>query len=175
MIEEIMKIGKRYDLEEIKKIKTKDIVLAEWVRQKCKYGCIKYGKSWTCPPATPDIDKMRKILKEYKRAFLLRFDVAPGRLSQIKVQKGILAVERKLFLLGFYKALALSSGPCGICQLKNKRCRYPRPCRYPKLARPSMESCSIDVYATTKKAGMKIKVLKNRKERMNCIGMVLLD
>ena len=36
-----------------KQIDPGDIVVAEWVRFKCRYGCKGYGKHFGCPPVRP--------------------------------------------------------------------------------------------------------------------------
>ena len=38
------------------------IVVAQWVRFRCQFGCENYGKSGCCPPAVPSVDECRKMI-----------------------------------------------------------------------------------------------------------------
>jgi hypothetical protein len=55
------------------------IVVSEWVRFKCRYGCKGYGKHFGCPPYAPSPDETRRMIDEYCIGLLLRFDGVPGR------------------------------------------------------------------------------------------------
>jgi len=44
-----------------------DVVVSEWVRWKCMFGCKGYGKHLSCPPYVPGPEDTRKMLKEYKK------------------------------------------------------------------------------------------------------------
>lgn len=153
---------------EAKPIRTKDVVTAEWVRLKCQFGCGGYNQHLTCPPFTPTPSAMRKILDEYEWAILLRFKPPFPR----NVRETVSQVERKVFLSGFYKAFGLASGPCELCE----RCNVKEAiCRKPDQARPSMEACGIDVYATARSAGFGINVVRSRDETPTYYGLVLIS
>jgi len=151
-------------------IPSKKIVFGRWVRVKCSYGCEMYGRSWSCPPATPDIDEAKKIVSCYKSALFLRFR-SRSLLDQKKMQKPILEIERKLFLAGFYKAFAFFPGPCSFCV----SCRYPKPCRFPAMKRPTIEGFGIDVFRTAKNAGMDVDVIKNPSGFSHSFSLVLVE
>jgi predicted metal-binding protein len=135
-----------------------------WVRWKCQFGCGGFGTSLVCPPHTPMPAQTRLMLDEYKRAIL--FEAPPGKAKKIAA-----AVERKLFLDGYYKALALGSGPCNLCDT----CAFEEGCRHPDQARPSMEACGIDVFATARKHGFTIDVVRTRRGRQHYFGLVLVE
>jgi predicted metal-binding protein len=116
------------------------IVLAEWVRWKCRYGCPDYGLWLKCPPHSPTPTETRALLSEYRRALLFR----------IKPE----------------------SGECDLCETC---CVESGICRNPTIARPSMEACGIDVFATAKKAGYKLTILNSKDVPFTWIGMVLID
>ena len=59
-------------------IPVEDIVVSDWVRMKCRFGCKGYGKHLSCPPYTPDPEEMRRILHGYRTMMLLRFDDDPA-------------------------------------------------------------------------------------------------
>ena len=45
-----------------------EIVVSEWVRWKCQFGCKGYAKHLSCPPYVPGPDRTRKLLKDYMKA-----------------------------------------------------------------------------------------------------------
>ena len=149
-----------------KLISVKDIVLGEWVRWKCKYGCPDYGMWLTCPPYSPTPTETRALLKEYKRALLFR--MKPDK----RKMKSLANLERSLFLGDHPKALAFSGGSCNLCRVCNVQSRT---CRNPEIARPSMEACGIDVFETVKKVGYQISIMKDKNSEFTYFGMVLID
>ena len=60
-------------------ISPEKIVVSQWVRFKCRYGCMGYGKHFGCPPYAPSPDETRRMADEYSTGLLLRFDGVPGR------------------------------------------------------------------------------------------------
>ncbi len=81
----------------------------------------------------------------------------------------MVAVEREAFLAGYYKAFAMGEGPCRLCEV----CSLER-CVHPQEARPSMEACGIDVFATAHNLGCPIHTLRDRDEPRNLYGLLLL-
>ena len=180
IIAQLGKLGKKYNINEIISLNTGDICVASWVHLKCKYGCDKYGKSWCCPPETPTPEKMQVILKEYRRALLLCGVLRNGdfykdnqrkRRTQVNAWKGTLALERWLFLAGYYKAFGLVSEYCALC----KKCTYPQACKFPKDRRPSVESCSIDIFQTLRNINKQFKIAQNVTDEYNCYSIILLE
>jgi predicted metal-binding protein len=90
----------------------------------------------------------------------------------MEVRPGDIAfeLEQDLFFQGFYKALGLGAGPCWLC----KECNLEH-CIHPLQARPAMEACGIDVYATARAAGYPIQVVRDRSEVPNRYGLVLIQ
>ncbi len=179
-IENLSKVGEKYNVNEIIPLNTSDICLASWVRLKCKYGCDKYGKSWCCPPETPTLEKMQTVLKEYRKALLLCGSLRNGhfyrenqkkRRVQVNTWKGTVALERQLFLAGYYKAFSLVSENCALCKV----CSYPDECKFPKDKRPSVESCSIDIVQTLKKISRQFQIAQNVTSEYNCYSIILLE
>jgi len=145
-------------------IGAKSIFTAAWVRMKCQFGCGRYSTSRCCPPYTPTPSEMQEIIGCYSRALLIhcRGEASPTRI--------VTELEREIFLAGFYKALGLGAGPCRLCE----KCNLKR-CIEPDKARPSMEACGIDVYATARANGYPIQVLKDRSSEVNRYGLILVD
>lgn len=183
--------------EDLHLISTDIIVVGNWVRLKCKYGCENYGKHLCCPPFTPTPDETRAILSEYRNAALARFEVKPDSKlppklalramsnSVAKIQKTIADLEKSAFLAGYYKAFGMNAMPCALCETciieeiqKKDQAVFDLDgvkCRNKQIMRPSMESLGIDVFQTVKNAGFKARVLKDSKETVELFGLILLD
>ena len=147
-----------------KLISPSDVQTGHWVRWKCQFGCGGFGTSLVCPPHAPAPSQTRRMLDEYKRAVL--FEAPPGEAKKIAA-----TLERELFLAGYYKAFGLGSGPCHLCE----SCAFDEGCRHPHQARPSMEACGIDVFATARKHGFTINVVSTRRDPQHYFGLVLVD
>ncbi len=145
-------------------ISPSEVEAGDWVRWKCQFGCGGYGSSLMCPPHTPKPEETRRMLNGYKRAIL--FESGSGDTKEIAVQ-----MEQEIFLSGFYKALGLGAGPCRLC----RSCSFAEGCRHPDDARPSMEACGIDVFATARKHGFTINVVRTYKDPQHYFGLVLIE
>lgn len=179
-INAILPLAKKHGIDEILPISTREICVADWVQMKCKYGCKMFGKSWCCPPETPTAEQARALLKEYKKALLIcgstrstQFyrDNHQKRRKQVQIWKGTVALERRLFLVGYYKAFALVAETCALC----RECVYPNDCRFPMDRRPSVESFSIDVFQTLKNIGKQFEIAKDVNKEHNCYSIILLE
>jgi predicted metal-binding protein len=73
--------------------------------------------------------------------------------------------------MNYHKAIAFGAGPCKLCT----ECRMMSGCAYPDQARPSMEGCCIDVYATARNNGFQIHVLKDRDDSRNYFGLLMIE
>jgi predicted metal-binding protein len=140
------------------------VLTAPWVRLKCHFGCELYGLGACCPPHTPTPEEMRDVIACYEHALLFHCTRLGG------ISKLAYELEREIFLNGFYKALGLGSGPCRIC----RKCT-PKQCKHADRARPSMEACGIDVFATVRSNGLPIEVLRDECCSKNYYGLVLID
>jgi predicted metal-binding protein len=163
---------------EAKVIDPASVITAPWVRLKCKYGCEMYGREYCCPPETPTPEQTREILDGYRRAILFHYKAAKKEgEDRAKARKAFLdalvRLEGEMFKEGYYKAFALLSGPCSLCaeceKSKNK------PCNFGNRARPSMESCGIDVYQTAWNNGFPIQPLRHKGEPQNLYCLMLVD
>lgn len=152
----------------------KDIVTAEWVRMKCRYGCDGYGLGHLCPPRTPSPEDTRRMLSSYTAALLFTFDGNHcrdrGRKS-VRHRQLVFDLERLIFLGGFYRALGMGCGPCRLC----RSCDVDQPCRHPDSARPAMEACGIDVFQTMANAGLELHVVQKRTDPYTMVGLVLIE
>ena len=157
-------------------IDTDKVVVAEWVRLKCLYGCDEPGVHKTCPPdGAPALYVIRRLLSEFRRGVL--FTVGPITGSERsdpesrRLNDAALALERDLFLAGFHKNWAMGAGPCDICD----SCSRGAVCPTPEKARPSMEGCGVDVFTTVRNAGWTIEVVQDEGDAYRFFALVLVD
>ncbi|MCX8110975.1 MAG: DUF2284 domain-containing protein, partial [Syntrophorhabdaceae bacterium] len=142
-----------------------------WVRMKCQFGCPNYGMSLCCPPHTPTPEETRKILDSYTYALLIHRHWKKDYEVVKRFNEAIVDLEIKIFLDGYYKAWSMGSGPCTRC----KKCNLSGGCNNPYRARPSMESCGIDVFKTAMRHKLPISVVKNHKQERDIFGLVLIE
>lgn len=183
--------------EDLRLIPTEMIVVSDWVRLKCRYGCDNYGNHLGCPPFSPTPSETRAVLSAYRNAVLVRFEAKPdpratskhaGRAlsnSVAKMQKTVAELERAAFLAGYYKAFGMNAMPCALCDTcvigemqKKDQAVFDLDsvrCRNKEIMRPSMEACGIDVFKTLQNAGFSPRVLKDCKEMVELFGLILLD
>ena len=164
-------------------IDASDVVVSDWVRFKCRYGCKGYAKHLSCPPYAPTPEETRRMLGEYGQAVLIRFDGVPGRKGArpedvpedfhpwykdliVWVNRTMHMLEKTAFYDGFYKAFAFGAYPCAYCEhcvaeesegVVDESVR--RKCRHMDLVRPSMEAAGIDVFATARKVGWELRTI----------------
>jgi len=157
--------------DEAKAIRARDVVAADWVRLKCQFGCGGYNKRLCCPPYTPAPETTRRVLGEYRRALIYSYRPHDDRRRRRKMGRLLANIERAAFLDGHYKAFGMGAGPCRFCA----ECDTSRRCRFPYLARPSLESCGVDVYATCRNAGIELRVVTRLDETPKYVCVVLVD
>ncbi len=152
--------------DDIIPIRPEDVVTAVWAREKCRFGCDRFGKGLQCPPYGMDHEKARQLLDSYTKAYLVR-GAPPGK----NFHSALLSLEKKAFLDGYHKAFVFGAGPCLICP----QCPEDDHCKFPHLARPSMEGSGIDVYATALNAGVPLKPVKEKGMYITYIGLLLVE
>ncbi len=141
------------------------IAIRPWVKLQCQFGCTHYGKLLTCPPFTPHADEMSEILLDYRKAILMH--IGPDS----NLREVVIGLEESCKSRGFYKAFALCSGPCDICEV----CTVDTLCKYPEKTRPTLQACGIDVHSTVSNNGWGDLENLSPCGQENNIGMVLLD
>jgi predicted metal-binding protein len=162
---------------DFKWITPEDIVVAQWVRMKCMYGCKSYGKNASCPPSVPSVAECQRFFDEYRHAALFHFEKTvnkPGdrHAWSRKVNSGLVKLERAVFLAGHQKAFLLAMDSCGLCAT----CPGVREaCKHPQAARPSPEAMAVDVFATVRRAGYPIEVLSAYSQSMNRYALLLIE
>lgn len=154
-----------------------EIVVGQWVRMKCMFGCGDYGKNASCPPNTPPVAECRDFFREYRLGAVFRFtkkfeDPEERHAWTREVNRELLKLEREVFIVGYQKAFLLFMDNCKLC----KECAHTRTaCRNRQHARPTPEGMGIDVFATVAKFGYPIQVLSRYEEEMNRYAFLLIE
>lgn len=109
-----------------------------------------YGKSWSCPPALPELDEMRELAKEYSQGIVVQtvgtledeFDFM-GIMETAKAHaKAFTPFAEQMRAETNGQALPLGAGSCSVCE----SCTYPdKACRYPDKMITSMEASGLFV------------------------------
>jgi len=180
LLQRLLEKGKPNGLKGITPIRVEEIIVADWVHLKCRYGCNRYNTTWCCPPATPEPDEVRKILADYTSALILEVrqhypefyrNNSRKRIKQVRGWKGTVSLERFLFLEGYYKVFSLVGECCALC----KECTYPQNCRFPQEKRPSVESFSIDVIGTLQNLGRSPHLAEKTSDSFSYYSIILLE
>jgi len=151
--------------EDAKLIDTNEVVFDPRSLLKCRFGCQRWGKYWTCPPHMSfSLEMFMESFEKYSVALVIK--TADQKLGQdVSV-----AIEKEAFLshgAAFAFALAL----CVKCD----ECAYPDPCLYPDLARPSMDAYGVDIGKTLEPLNFNIEFSKDGELLPAWYSMVLLD
>jgi predicted metal-binding protein len=168
---------RKHGYSDFRWIDPKEIVVAQWVRMKCRFGCPDYGQNACCPPNTPPVEECERFFRDYRTAAIFHFEKSVDKPEDRHawtrgINKALLALEQDVFLSGYVKAFLLFMDSCSLCA----NCVSTRAeCKKPKLARPAPEAMGIDVFSTVLKAGYPIEVLHDYKQRMNRYAILLVE
>jgi predicted metal-binding protein len=177
IIKKLEPVFRHSGFKDFKWLDPQNIVVAQWVRLKCMYGCGEYGKTATCPPNVPSVEECEKFFLEYQSAAVFHFEKKLDRPEERhawtkKLNLDLLKLERTVFLEGHEKAFLLLLDSCNIC----KQCSGSKlECREPKLARPTPDALAMDVYATVRSLGYPIQVLSNYGQTMNRYAFLMIE
>ncbi len=162
-------------MDDYRWINPQDIVVAQWVRVKCEFGCSDYGLGG-CPPNTPSVEACREFFSEYATALMFSFtkyadkDHYPVNWSRELTRK-LLELERFVFLQGNERAFLLNQVCCSHCEeCPGNR----RECKDKKNSRPSPEAFAVDVYQTARKCGFEIQVVSENPAEMSRIALLMV-
>ena len=158
-------------------IDPREIVVEEWVRFKCRWGCKQYGHKVNCPPNQPSVAECERFVRGYTRGAVFHFSRVISTDEENAewtkpLNDALYDAERTAFLAGYYKAFALYPENCSLCQV----CAgSPIECRNRMKSRPGPDSLGIDVYATVRKLGYPIQVVTERGTLVNRYGFLLVE
>lgn len=174
---QLEKLFHKHGFSNFKWIDPKNIVVSQWVRMKCTFGCRDYGKNACCPPNTPSVDECRDFFREYSKGVVFHFE---KRLENpedrhewsIGINKKLLSLEREVFTAGNPKVFLLFMDSCKLCKnCKEERAR----CSNKRSARPPPEALAVDVFSTVKQLGYPIEILRDFSETMNRYAFLLIE
>ncbi|MBL7212714.1 MAG: DUF2284 domain-containing protein [Desulfobacteraceae bacterium] len=148
-----------------KLIDTDQIVFDPRSHLKCRFGCNRWGRFWTCPPHLDLSQEMfMHAFSKYSKGVIIKTS-EPKRGQEVAV-----AIEKEAMIVsGLRFAFALSL--CVQCE----ECSYPDPCRFPHLARPSMDAYGVDIGKTLEHLGLEVDFDREGKLTPAWYSMVLLD
>jgi len=177
----------------VKLVDPQDVVVAQWVRLKCQFGCSLFGKCFSCPPYSPTPQETAATLQSYQKTLLVEFgnlrtgeteiDEVLRRVVKIekKMQKVMYRMERAAFLGGCERAFSYDAGPCALClncqaeKLETPSLFCRKECVHPEEFRPSMEGAGIDVYSTVRRAGFELSVVRELNDTFKEFCLLLLE
>ena len=172
-IDDILRSHKYTDY---KWVDPKKIIVAQWVRLKCMFGCGEYGHGGACPPNTPSVAECERFFNEYSDAIILHFE---GKMDKpkdrhawsAKINTKLVKLERAVFLSGFERAFLLFMDSCCFC----KECTGRREtCEQPRMARPAPEAMAVDVYSTVRQFGFEINVRTDYDQKMDRFAFLMV-
>ena len=160
-------VGKAHELGamEARIIGTDTIVFDPRSFLKCRFGCKRWGKFWTC---RPHMELSQQTFMEafagYSQALLLKC-------TNYQVSQEVTVALEKEAMLNYDCAFPFAMAICVKCE----ECAWPEPCRYPHLARPTMDAYGIDIGKTVAPVGFKVEFDPEGKLLPACFSLVLLD
>lgn len=169
-------IFQAHGYSDYKWVDPKQIVVAQWVRMKCMFGCGEYGRGAVCPPNTPPVTECERFFNEYSHAVILHFE---GTMDQpedrhawsARINAKLIKLERAVFLAGLERAFMRFMDTCGLC----KSCSGSREtCEHPRMARPAPEAMAVDVYSTVRRFGFEINVRTDYDQKMNRYAFLMV-
>lgn len=160
--------AKEFGASKVTIVKAEQIPVSNRVPLKCRVPiCFGYGVCTHCPPNTLKPPELREILKDCSWGLFFIKETAVSILLRDKTDKERIAsyqsifkivrqIEAMAFYDGHYLTFGFGAGSClrTFCgPHENCRALEGKGCRFPLLARPSMEAVGIDVYRMVAAAG----------------------
>ena len=169
-------IFKKKGYTDYKWIDPKKIIVSQWVRMKCKFGCGEYGVGGACPPNTPSVTECEQFFNEYSDAAILHFEGTMDKPEDRhawsrRINAKLVKLEREVFLAGYERAFMLFMDSCCCC----KECTGDRQaCKEPRMARPAPEAMAVDVYSTVRQYGFPIRVRTDYDQQMDRYAFLMV-
>lgn len=177
-LERYRKMAIELGASDAKVITTDMVIVDERVRAKCMYPkCSNYGTSLNCPPHTPDVEYIRRIVGSYRYAILFKLEVPAeetvthdadrgdsGKPYGLKRHEIVAKLEAEAFYDGYHLALGFGGGSCKEYYCPSLKCSglEGKGCRAPLKARSAMEAVGIDVYTLATRVGWDIYPIGKR-------------
>ncbi len=145
--------------------------------------CEGYGRSIYCPPHAMKPAEARSWISEFRRGILFKLDVPIAELmtgERFSFFRKIFEISADLEELckahGHVRSKSLAAGSCKPVFCEDNPCRALEPkgtCRFPRLARPSMEAVGINVFDLAEKVGWEMHpITRNTREGKVARGLL---
>jgi predicted metal-binding protein len=130
-------------------------------------GCPGFGQGANCPPYVMKPAAFRRLLKQFPRALVFKFDVptevllGDGRFEVSRlVHETAATIEHQALACGFAAARGLAAGSCKriFCAAENDCCVIAQdgPCRHRDMARPSISGLGVNFFELARSVGWSI-------------------
>ena len=175
--EELEPLFHQYGFTDFKWIDPEKIIVSQWVRMNCMYGCGEYGQNASCPPNVPAVSECERFFREYSAAVIFHFDKKVDKPEDRhawskNVNMKLSKLEREVFLSGYERAFLLFMDSCCICA----DCSQEREnCKEPRLSRPSPEAMAVDVFTTVRQFGFSIEVRTDYSQKMDRYAFLMIE
>lgn len=189
-LEELKKNALDFSATDVKIISIDIISVQDEIIELCQEPlCEGYGTSIYCPPHAMKPGEFRKELRQYQNALLFKTDVDPEILlseERYDAFRTIYEITTRLEAValdaGYSLSKGLSAGSCKPVFCMNYECQAlidGTSCRYPSLARPSMEALGINVFKLIEDVGWEIHPITSESDPASIplgllAGMVLV-
>lgn len=174
-LDELKKSAIDLGADNAKEISTSIISIQDEIVELCKEPlCESYGESINCPPHTITPREFRENIRDYQKALIFKIDVDPEILlsdKRFETFKTIYEIAAQLETLslkaGYFLSKGFTAGSCKPVFCSEYECQAlidGSSCRYPDLARPSMEALGINVFKLIKDVGWDIYPITRESE-----------
>jgi len=164
-LDELIASAKNSGATDAKMMDAKDIVVDPRSLLKCRFGCGRWGKYWTCQPHIRiSVSEFQTALYKYSKALvILTPDPKTGQEVSLSIEKKAMLEHKALY--------AFAMTLCVQCE----ECAFPEPCRFPHLARPAPDGLGIDIEKTLAPLGFDVPFDAEGKLLPAWYSIVLLD
>jgi len=158
------------------KIVLKEIIsIEDEIIEMCKEPlCEGYNQSINCPPHAMEPKDFRELIRNYQQALLFKIDVGPEillseeRFEAFRVIYEIAArLEDISVKAGFHQTKGFAAGSCKPVFCRKYQCQAlidGVSCRYPSLARPSIEAVGMNVFKLLQDVGWEVYPITKNSE-----------
>ncbi len=183
-LDELKKTALNFGATDAKAISTNIISIQDDIIELCREPlCEGYGTSIYCPPHAMKPGEFREEIRQYQNALLFKTDVDPEILLSEKRYESfrlIYEITTQLETIaldaGHSLSKGLAAGSCKPVFCVDYECQAlidGTSCRYPSLARPSMEALGINVFKLIKDVGWEIHPITSESDPATVPGGLL--
>jgi len=171
-VERYARLAIEFGADDAKVVPAASVVIDERARMKCRVPrCPFWERSSHCSPSAPSPEEMRAVLAKYEMALLIKHNVHPvedyadrrrSREMSAQHHRKLAEIVGRIEALacheGYYFAMGFASGSCkkNFCNGKDCEVLTGGDCRFPLIARPSMEGVGIDAFRLAASVGWEI-------------------